>query len=155
MNIEKLSAESERAYGFTHKVTVVAADLTETTADTAQVIPIFPASGSFAIGTIVSAAAYRLPTTFQDASDAAFNSTAITVGDAGDVDRFIVSKELNENGTEIPYWASNASSFPYAYLAADAIDVTFNAMSAKALNDIDTGVLEIFLHVIDLNGLKA
>ena len=143
MFVYPLSSQESRLY--THKIVLTHADLTETATNTAQTIPVL----SLAIGDVVSAAAYRLVTAFTDASDAAFNVTSITVGDGGAVARYIPSKELNSNGTEIINWATSqaTSTIPYAYLAADNVDVVFTSMAAKSLVDIDAGEVHIYLSV--------
>ena len=144
MEVYKLLNQEAIGSGYSHRVRLTYADLTETAANTAQTIQIL----SVGEGDVVQAAAYRLVDEFEDASDNAFNVTTITVGDS-DVDRFIVSKELNVNGTEIDNWATaNATdTLPYVYGTADTIDAVFTSMAAKALNDLDVGTLDIFLKI--------
>ena len=88
-----------------------------------------------------------------DASDAAFNVTTITVGDGSSVARFLASREINENGTEIDAHisANDINTLPYVYLAADTIDIVFTGESGKALVNIDTGVLWVFLDCVELS----
>lgn len=139
---------NEQVGGFTHKTVITHADLTETTAATAQTI----AGPVVAVGSIVQAVATYLKTDFKDASDAAFNSTAITVGDGTDADRFITSQELNTNGTEVDAKIElhSTNTLPYAYTAADTVDVVFNAMTGKSLSNIDTGELWVFYNIVNL-----
>lgn len=141
----KLNAQERAATGYTDKIVVTWEDLTETAANTAQTIALM----SVEVGDVVHSAAYRLVDGFEDASDNALNTTTLIVGDGGDTDRFIVSKELNENGSEVDNWATAqvTDSLPYAYLAADTVDAVFGSMAAKALNDIDTGEVHIFLGI--------
>ena len=145
MEVYKLLNQERLGTGYTHRVKLTHADLTEATANTAQTIQIL----SVAIGDVVQDAAYKLVTKYEDASDNAFNVTSIVVGDGGSTSRYIPSKELNVNGTEIVNWATSAATntLPYAYLAADTIDVIFTSMAAKALVDIDAGEVHIFLKV--------
>lgn len=142
----KLNSQEQAASGWTDKVVITHADLTEATANTAQTIQMI----SVPAGAVVANAAYRLVTAFQDNDDNAFNSTTLIVGDGGDTDRFIVSKELNVDGTEVLYWASSAatSSLPYSYAAADTIDAVFGSMAAKSLVNLDAGEVHIFLRIV-------
>jgi hypothetical protein len=145
MNHYRLSnPEAAGNGGFTDLIEITYADLTETAANTAQTLQIL----SVAAGTTVLDAQYILNEEFEDASDNAFNVTTITVGDS-DVDRFIVSKELNVNGTEVDYWATAnvTDTLPYMYTAADTIDAVFTSMAAKALNDLDVGKVSIKLRI--------
>ncbi len=139
------NAEAAGNGGFTDRIDFTYADLTETASNTAQTVQLITVPA----GTVVFNAAYRLTTTFQDADDNAFNTTTFKLGDGGDDDRFIVSKELNENGTEVVYWATaNATStLPYMYTAEDTIDATIGSMTAKVLDNIDTGKVSIFLRL--------
>ena len=145
MRLEPLSSEERFQGGFTHRAVLTYADLTETAANTAQTIAIYSA----AVGQAVAKAATRLVTEFEDASDTAFNTTTLIVGDDGSTNRFIASQELNANGTVVTY-KGNANTTPYVYVTANTVDAVFGSMAAKALNDIDTGEVHILLEVIDL-----
>lgn len=135
----------EQAGQFTHVVELTHEDLTESTANTAQTIEILDVEAGHA----VINAATRLVTPFEDSSDAAFNTTALTVGDGTDPDQFITSQELNENGTEVDY-ALMVSGGAQAFQVADTVDAVFGSMSAKSLSNIDTGKVLIYLQVVDL-----
>lgn len=144
MKLKKLSYEESIANnGATHVAEVVAADLTEATANTDQAVALVTVADKMSVECVHT----KLVTAFQDASDAAFNTTALEVGDGNDVDELLVSQELNVNGTEVNQKSGTNVSHDYA--AADTVDANFNAMSAKALNDIDTGEVHIFLRVLD------
>lgn len=130
--------ERDQLGGATHLVIISHEDLTETTANTAQVLSPF----TVADGDLVGCVGAKLIEDFQDASDAAFNTTAITSGDGGDADRFLTSMELNVNGTEIDTKAGVAGL--YAYTTADTVDVTFNSMSAKSLSNLDAGEVHLY-----------
>jgi len=132
--------------GPTHKIVLTHEDLTEATAATAQVIPLL----TVAIGDLVEVVGTYLPTPFEDASDAAFNTTAITIGDGGSANRLLASQELNVNGTEV---LGKAGAGPYVYVAADMVDVTVGAMTAKSLVDIDAGEVWVFVRVARLSEL--
>lgn len=143
-----LSQEEQAKTGFTHRINLTHEDLTETTANTAQTIAIL----TVAARDYVSDAAFNLVTPFEDASDNALNTTTIIVGDDGNDDRYIVSTELNKNGSEILAFGA-ASTARYAYLAANTIDAIFGSMAAKSLSDIDVGEIDIFLKVSRLPDL--
>ena len=127
--------------GATHALRITADDLTETTANTAQALTVDVADGE-----VFELLATNLVTPFEDASDAAFNSTVLTVGDGSDTDRFLTSQQLNANGTVIDYATGAAAQGPsgHVYNTADTVDFTFGSMSAKALADIDTGELLVY-----------
>lgn len=134
------------------KKTITHADLTETTADTAQAIELFSLPANHAIGAVQ----VRLRTAFKDASDAAFNTTTMSVGHSTDPDAWLTASETNENGTEVPLVREvKASGGIASQSAATTVNATFNAMAAKALNDIDTGQVDIFCEVIDYDQLDA
>lgn len=148
MKVYNLSLEEQAASGYTKKVVITHADLTEATANTAQTIELFTAAAD----SVIRSAAFNLVTPFEDASDNALNTTTITVGDGSDPDRFIVSKETNVNGTEIVAWATAQATdtLPYAYVAADTVDAVFGSMADKSLSNVDTGEIHVYLGVYQL-----
>jgi hypothetical protein len=144
MKVNRLQLEQQAA-GYTYKVVVTHEDLTEATADTAQVIELI----NVELGEIVEKVAVYMPTPFKDASDAAFNTNAATIGDGGSANRYLSSTELNVNGTEILAKAgTNTAGF--AYVTDDTVDLTVAAMTAKSLDDVDTGELWIFIKTVKL-----
>lgn len=143
MEVQRLGNETAGATQYNYWVKLTHADLTETTDDTAQTIELLDVED----GHIVTGVDLRLGTPFEDAGDAAFNTTAVTVGDGGDVDRFVASTELNVNGTEITTAAGTGTR--HAYTGTDTVDIVFSAMAAKALNDIDTGELIVLVTIVD------
>lgn len=148
MKVYELPAETKAATGFTHKAVVTHTDITETAADTDQTIALL----TVAAGDVVDKAAYKLVTAFSDASDAALNDTKVSVGDGGDVDRFVTASQVNVNGTEVLYKA-NANTASYAYTAADTVDLLVESMTAKSLSDLDAGEIHVFLAVTKLSAL--
>jgi hypothetical protein len=146
MEIYQFTQEERAKTGFTHRVKLTHSDLTETATNTAQTIQILPVTD----GTLVDRVAMRLVTPFQDASDAAFNSNTLIVGDGGSTNRFLTSQQLNVNGTEILGFAGTNTT-GYVYLADDTVDVVIGSMSAKALVDIDVGEVWIFIRAVDLD----
>lgn len=118
-------------------------DLTEAADNTAQAIVVFKAKA----GDTLLCANTVVEEYFEDASDNALNTTALTLGDAGDAARLLASQELNVNGTEVYGKASPPAKVPYTYPEDTDIVATFGSMTDKALEDIDTGKLHIFLHI--------
>jgi hypothetical protein len=148
MKTYELPAETKAASGFTHKAIVTHEDLTEATADTDQTIALL----SVAAGDVVEKAAIKLVTPFKDASDAALNDTKVQVGDDSDTDEYIAATQVNENGTEVLF-AANVNTVPFAYTAANTVDLLVESMTAKSLSNIDTGELHVYLSVAKLSAL--
>lgn len=146
----KLSLEEQAATGFTDKFVLTHADLTESTTNTAQTIALYSA----AVGEIVRSAGHILITPFEDASDNTLSTTTIIVGDDGDTNRFLVSTELNANGSYVSYsqTANSVDSLPYAYSTANTIDVVVGSPGTSlALEDVDTGEVHIYLGISSLD----
>ena len=148
MKTYELPAETKAATGFTHKSVVTHTDLTESTADTDQTIALL----SVVAGDVVQKAAFQLVTAFKDASDAAFNDTQVQVGDGNDTDEYIAATQVNENGTEVLF-AANVNTVPFAYTAADTVDLLVESMTAKSLSNLDAGEIHIYLAVTKLTSL--
>jgi hypothetical protein len=148
MQVYELPNETKAATGFTHKAIVTHVDLTESTADTDQTIALL----SVVAGDVVQKAAFQLVTAFKDASDAAFNDTQVQVGDGNDTDEYIAATQVNENGTEVLF-AANVNTVPYAYTAADTVDLLVESMTAKSLSNLDAGEIHIYLAVTKLTSL--
>jgi hypothetical protein len=149
MKVYELPAETKAATGFTHKAIVTHVDITESTADTDQTIALL----SVAAGDVVDKAAYKLVTAFSDASDAALNDTKVQVGDGADTDRFIAAAQVNANDASEVFYKANANTTPYAYTAADTVDLLVESMTAKSLSDLDAGEIHVYLAVTKLSDL--
>ena len=148
MQVYELPNETKAATGFTHKAIVTHVDLTESTADTDQTIALL----SVVAGDVVQKAAFQLVTAFSDASDAAFNDTQVQVGDGNDTDEYIAATQVNENGTEVLF-AANVNTVPFAYTAADTVDLLVESMTAKSLSNLDAGEIHIYLAVTKLTSI--
>jgi hypothetical protein len=148
MQVYELPNETKAATGFTHKAIVTHVDLTETTADTDQTIALL----SVVAGDVVQKAAFQLVTAFSDASDAAFNDTQVQVGDGNDTDEYIAATQVNQNGTKVLF-AANVNTVPFAYTAADTVDLLVESMTAKSLSNLDAGEIHIYLAVTKLTSL--
>lgn len=139
----------ESPRGFNHRFVIKAEDLTEASDNTAQDVTLI----TLPAGTVVKSCAYYLKTPLADASDSAFNSTAVIVGDSGDTDRYINSSQLNVNGTEVIYAVNDTAKLPFVTTASTEVKANFASMASKALEDIDTGEVWIYLETADLTSL--
>jgi hypothetical protein len=149
ITVRPLCALEASDSGATHCATITADALTTTATATAQTLTIV----SLKAGDTLSNVFWKLKTTFQDASDAAFNTDTMSVGDTNTgVTKWIAAKEVNENGTEINYFANFVGGA--FYTSADSLTVTFNSQTAKALNDLDTGQVELYFHLVRPNRLE-
>lgn len=99
------------------------------------------------IGLVVKRCAFRLVKAFKDASDSAFNSTTVDVGDSNSATRFISGVQINENGTEVVNEFD--ADEDYTYAAAYTLQVNFNSMSGKSLSDLDVGKIIVFFQLFN------
>jgi hypothetical protein len=132
MKLIPLSLEEQAARGGNFELFYSHEDLTEATANTAQVLT-FNIASKMSVQLIENV----VDVPFKDASDAAFNTTPLIIGDGGDTARYLASQELNVNGTEVLFKKGTTANL--VYTADDTIDLTFGSMAAKSLSDIDTG----------------
>lgn len=142
-------SQAEAYHGFTHCALFTHADLTETTANTAQAI-------SFAVpaGTLVQPdLVFVLDQAFRNSADNALNTTALTVGDNAAANTWLTTTELNANGSFITSKAGTATAGK-AYPAADTLKFTFGSMTGKNLADLNEGQLRVFLTIVPLNKLS-
>lgn len=138
--------EERAASGMTHRLEFDASDIPAAVAtNTAYVfntapLPILKA------GMVVKRIHLYLSIPFKDSADAAFNSTTISIGDAGSATRWVSAVQINENGTEV------ITTFPGAaentiYTANSQISLTLNSMAAKTLSNLNTGKLYCLFNV--------
>jgi len=148
MTVYEYNNNEKAGKRFTHLITITHEDLTEATANTAQTIQML----SLPIGGVVKSAAFYLTTPFENTADNTLNTTTLIVGDGSSTARYIASKELNLNGSEVIAWASpnSVDTFPYAYLTADTVDAVFGSMAAKSLVNLNNGEVKIYLEVSSL-----
>jgi hypothetical protein len=138
--------EKTSSGGFTHRIDFSYRDITAAIANNtaktwgAGFLPALAASD------IVFKTELHLTTPFQDASDAAFNSSTISFGDTTTATRFINASEANLNGTEVidvePGAVQNA-----IYTAAGQLQLTLNAMANKSVSDLDVGQAYILVEI--------
>lgn len=151
-----LSAEEQRAYGFTHKVNITYSDLTSKAgaADTTASITVLDGVA----GLLVDKVAHNLVTAF-DASDAAIDSLLCEFGDATDPNRLMGQTELAADGTEILFGATPNSidTMPYAYPTAVDLVVKFTVSGGASplIDELNAGEVEIYFNAVDLNKLEA
>jgi hypothetical protein len=153
MKVYELPYESKAAFGYTHKVILDHNDLTDT--DDAQTINLIPVVA----GTVVKAAATNMTSVF-DSSDADTITTTVKIGHddtTADDDAFITSQELNPSGTEV-FYKVNPAATPFVFVAGTAaspkyIQAAFACTTGDSLAAHNTGELEIFLHIANVNAL--
>lgn len=155
MTITPLSAEETRQTGFTHKLDLTYADFTaEATTVAFELFPKLTSSTpTFAAGTRVNDCAIYVPTIFVAPS---MTDLSIIIGDDLDTDRLLTTTEIGGTSTPIgaaTYWPTTpVTSLPYAYSAANTIDIIATATGA-ALSALTAGELTIFLSISDLSSL--
>lgn len=144
MKVFMLTEEERISKGADLGVEVTHEDLTETTANTAQVLTPFTVK---ALVQSVLCACIELKEAFEDTADAAFNTTAVIAGDAGDDDRYLTSTELNKNGTEVYLKVgTGTTNVPTADLP---VTLTFAAMALKALASLNKGRAIFYFRIRD------
>ena len=148
MKLSPLPLESAVAEQANFELLVTHEDLTETTANTAQTLT-FPIAAKMTVQCV----RMILDEPFEDASDNAFNTTTVIVGDGGSTNRFLTSTELNVNGTEILLKLGTGTTL--AYDTTDTIDLIFGSMAAKSLSDIDTGRARFLFRIHDERAVPA
>lgn len=133
---------SDGALGANFEVIITHEDLTETATNTTQklTLPIEDKMSFEVVRTI-------LDEKFEDTTDAAFNTTALIVGDDGNTARFLASQELNVNGTEVTM--KNGTGTALVYTTTDTIDFIFASMAAKSLSALNRGRVRLQCRVID------
>jgi hypothetical protein len=153
MKVYELPYETKAAFGYTHKVILDHNDLTDT--DDAQTINLIPVVA----GTVVKAAATNMTSVF-DSSDADTITTTVKIGHddtTADDDAFITSQELNPSGTEV-FYKVNPAATPFVFVAGTAaspkyIQAAFACTTGDSLAAHNTGELEVFLHIANVNAL--
>ena len=144
----KLTAQEKADSGFTHVFHLTHEDLTETSVNTAQTFVI----DNTLAGDILLGAAHFTVTDLEDASDAAFNSSSILIGDNSLPNRYLTSTQVNANGSSIKasVTSNTYATSNFAATSDGQVELTVNSMAAKALNNIDTGELWLFWTKVSL-----
>ena len=132
-----------RASGANYIAEIDASDLTQSAAATAQAVAIMTTDKRSLVEVVAS-----VSTGFSDASDTAFNSTAMEIGVSGAEAALLVSQELNANAASPELEKAGAGK--QAYAEGKQIIATFSSMTGKKLADIDNGKVVILLKVIKL-----
>lgn len=138
----------ESPRGYNYRFVITHEDLTEAADNTAQDITLI----TLPAYSVVKSAATYLKTPFKQTADASYNNNVLIVGDSGNDDRYIASQQVNVNGTEILAQAQ-ASTTPFANVAATAVVAKFASMAAYSLADLDAGEVHIYLEVAELDSL--
>jgi hypothetical protein len=138
----------ESPRGFNYRFVITHEDLTEAADNTAQDITLI----TLPAYSVVKSAATYLKTPFQLVGTTAYNSNTVIVGDSADDNRYIASQQINVNGTEVLAQAQ-ASTTPFANVAATAVVAKFASMASYDLLELDAGEIHIFLEVAELDSL--
>jgi hypothetical protein len=138
----------ESPRGFNYRFVITHEDLTESADNTAQDITLI----TLPAFSVVKSAATYLKTPFQLVGTTAYNSNTVIVGDSADDNRYIASQQINVNGTEVLAQAQ-ASTTPFANVAATAVVAKFASMASYDLLELDAGEIHIFLEVAELDSL--
>lgn len=152
MRFRSLAIEEKASQTFTHLLSFAFGDIPAGIAVNTALVLNTVALGMPAIpaGTIIKRVLLHLTTAFKDASDAAFNSTTVSLGDSGSATRFLNAVQINENGTEVINTTPGATE-DYVYTAADQLVLTINSMAAKSISDLDVGRFYIELEIYEPN----
>lgn len=143
MKVQLLPTEERVSLGATHRIQVFASDLTQSAVNTPQTLALL----NIPAGAVVRNVFTRTQAQFCNSADPAFNTTAVTLGDAGTANLFLSDAELNKNGAGVRFKAGTGTQ--KGYDADDVLNATFNSMAAKSLNSLDSGELWVFLELID------
>jgi hypothetical protein len=152
MKLFELPYESKSATGFTHKAIVTHTDLdTQTTDNTAFSVKLLEVEP----GDIVTRAAFKLVTAFENTASTAFNTTTLAVGD-DDVDAFINETEVNDNNVSPVFYASHINAdTPKVYTLASTgpITATFMSMASESLAELNAGEVHVYLGITKLSDI--
>ena len=128
--------------GATHRIKVLESDLTNTTNAAAQAITLL----AIPAGAIVRNVYALNHQKFANTADAAFNTTALTIGDGTTANKFVASAELNANGTVVRTIAGTGTQAGFD--AAGSLVATFASMTGKNLAALNQGELWVFVELI-------
>lgn len=145
MTIYQLSADEQRALGFSHKVVVTSADLVGT-AGLTQALNIYPGSGTARIGTCCRQAAARVVTAFVGCT-----TLVVEIGDGGDPNAVLLSSDMK--ATAGTWYTATPATAPRVFNAADTLDALFTA-GTDNLSALTAGQVEIYLDMADLPQLQ-
>lgn len=160
--VTPLAYEETVKSGFTHRCTIpYSTAATVGGAATTATVAILDVP----VGTVVTDRCAYVNTEAWDASDASINSLTISVGDDGDVDRYmqVTTPQLAEDGTEVDYFISLAgaapatSTAPFVYTTANTVDVVFTVAGGGSplMNELTSGSVDIYLQVFSLKDLSG
>jgi len=145
MTIYQLSAEEQRALGFSHKVVVTSDDLVGTAALT-KAQNVYPGSGNARIGTCIRKAAARVVTAFVGCT-----ALVVEIGYGTDPNAILLSSDMA--ATAGTWYAATPATAPLVINAADTFDALFTATTDN-LSSLTAGQVEFYLDVADLPQLQ-
>jgi len=143
VDVWQLSTQEKAATRATHVIRITHEDLTTATTNTAQTLTNIAVSAKMG----VSAVKLVLEDAFDDGDTNYTGSTSITMGDGGDVDRYITATELNEAGTEV--FLKYGTTTENVYTTADTVDCIFTPGSAESVSALTSGAVRIYFRLDD------
>jgi hypothetical protein len=154
MTLLKLPPASTREFGITHKAIFDATDVAALGGAATGNFQIAPKTGNFSPGTLVAVIATRLILAF-DFSDAAINSLALTIGDAGSNNRLLTSQELSVDGAAVTYKAGTLAP-GFLITSSQPVTAYFTAAGGgtPTLAECTLGKVEVYLYVADFSALS-
>ena len=146
-----------RADGFTHKYIITFEDFSTANAGTLSDSATKTFTTAVKQGQVVTAAAYKLVTSYDDTGGG--SDLTIDVGDGDDPDGYIDAAQIHLDGTEYPTgWGTGAllktNGGKHYASADDTVDYLFTpdaSGTAYSLNELTQGEIHIYLKIIDLN----
>jgi hypothetical protein len=149
VKIERLSAETTRQTGFTHRFRIPF-DVINTSTWTTQGDTATVTLGSTPTKFLIDKAAVNIATAF-----ATTGTLTIQVGTDGDPDNFIDAQDAKTAAVLIgSQGAEPVTEAGTVGVASDVLVVRFTSQSATgALSDITAGVAEVFLGIVDIDDL--
>lgn len=138
-----VSVQTAALTGATHVYEVTHEDFTETSTNTAETVVLMNVEAKMGVEVI----AVEMTEDFLESGNTNHNSSAITVGDGGDVDRFLASMELNQNGSEVDLKYGTGTSL--AYTTSDTVDLVLTPSTNDAPSELTQGKIKVWLKIFD------
>lgn len=140
-----LANETRASKGFTHFAKIKYSDL-NSTASTTATLELF----NVGAGSVVRKVASKVVTQFDGGSTSDLN---ISVGDGGDVDRFIGNGTTNvrihaDGSADLYSEDSGQGTVPYEYNSTDTVDAVFTATGAN-LTALTEGEVIVYAEIVD------
>lgn len=155
-SVKPLGLDERAATGFTHKITLDYADVTDAAATSATNVTFRlypPTSGGIGTNVAIMSAAYVLETPFSTGAAADNATLQLRVGDGGDNNRLAIAGNIGPTNTTFGVAGNTAYVFTSS---TNFVNVTLLATngSTTALDSLTAGEVHVLLKVVDLNKQK-